>query len=70
VETRRARGDVDARGPSRRKVNIPTIPVFHIGVFDGWLARAEIGVALAGYLTLSVERRVYIRYPNQVTASI
>jgi hypothetical protein len=54
VETRRARGDVDARGPSRRKVNIPTIPVFHIGVLDGWLARAEIGVALAGYLTLSV----------------
>jgi hypothetical protein len=47
------KGDVDARGPSRRKVNIPTIPVLRLGMLDGWLARAEIGFALAGYFTLS-----------------
>jgi hypothetical protein len=45
---------VDARAPSRRKVSIPTIPVFQMGILDDWLAGAEIGSALAGYLTLSV----------------
>jgi hypothetical protein len=39
-------------------------------ILEDWLARAEIGFALAGYLALCVYRRVYIRYPNQVTASI
>ena len=65
----KSEGDVDARGPSGREVNIPTIPVFDIVVLNDWLACAEIDFALAGYLTLSLERRVCIRYPNQVTAS-
>jgi hypothetical protein len=52
---------VDARSPSRGQVDIPTIPVFEMGILEDWLACAEIAVALAGYLTLFAYRRVYIR---------